>query len=141
VNRGFAFTAALALLALATGCSDIELSALTVPPPGKVAQLDDSDRELTLSRGVALAFECQRWGEGYDGPCRTASAVSARPGIATVLASYLDALSQPVWEDAEEAGPRERSAFVVVGLSAGETEIEIATADGDVLLSVTVLPP
>ena len=58
--------------------------------------------------------------------------------VARVYASYLDSLA-PAW-DGGAAGPRGRTAFVVLGLGGGETAIRIETEDGSVTLDVTVAP-
>jgi len=61
---------AVAVSALLAGCSP-NFQSITVPPPTKKAELDDEDRTIEVSKGVALAFECINQGV----PCASASAV------------------------------------------------------------------
>jgi hypothetical protein len=126
------------LLALAAGCDPISVTALTVAPPGKTASLDDESLGLQVSRGIALGFECSANTQDYLGPCRNARAKIGDESVALVFASYLDSLADS-WDDGY-AGPRSRTAFVVVGLEPGDTTLELVTTDGDVDVSVTVLP-
>ena len=129
-----------ALLVLASGCGEISLAALTVPPPGKTALMETKDDHLTLemSRGIAFAFECTSSGNSYNGPCREATATSDDEGIAAVYPSYLDSLDQ-AWEDGN-GNLRARTAFVVVGLADGGTTVRVSTSDGDVDVELTVTP-
>lgn len=126
------------LLALTTGCDPISVTALTVAPPGKTADLDDVSLELDVSKGIALGFECLANTNDYDGPCRNPRAKIDDENIAVVFSSYLDTLVES-YEDGA-SGPRARTAFVVVGLQPGKTNLELITADGDIDVSVTVLP-
>jgi hypothetical protein len=128
----------LLLAAFVAGCDPIAVTALTVAPPGKVAQLDDESLELEVSRGIAIGFECTANTDGYLGPCRNARAKIKDTGVAVVYASYLDSLAES-WDDGN-AGPRSRTAFVVVGLAEGTTELQLITADADIDVSVTVVP-
>jgi hypothetical protein len=129
----FAFAAAVA------GCDPVSVTALTPPPPGKVADLDDESLDLELSRGTALAFECTAHNTEYSGPCRNARAKTSDGEVAIVYASYLDTLIDS-WDDQGYAGTQARVAFVVVGLAEGKTDLEVITADGDVNVSVTIVP-
>jgi hypothetical protein len=129
---------ALLIAGLAAGCSEVNVEALTPPPPGKIAVLDSENNTLELSRGVAFAFECTAYGGGYDGPCRDAKASTSHENIVTVYPSYLDSLGS-AWDDGN-AGLRSRTAFVVVALGEGKTEVLVKTADGDVGIDVTVKP-
>ncbi len=131
--------ASLFLVALfVAGCDPIAVTALTVAPPGKTAQLDDENLELKLSKGIAIGFECSASTNDYRGPCRNPRAKIDDPGIATVFDSYLDSTAE-TWNDGA-AGPRARTAFIVVGLEPGDTDLEVITSDGDVSVSVTVVP-
>jgi hypothetical protein len=123
---------------LFAGCGEVSVAALTPPPPGKIAQLDAENLKLELSHGVAFAFECTANDNGYSGPCRDATAATADASVASVFPSYLDTLA-PAW-DSGNAGPRSRTAFVVVGLGTGSTELVVETSDGDVTVDVTVTP-
>jgi hypothetical protein len=124
------------LCALLAGCGDVYVEALTVPPPGKVAQLDGEN--LELSRGIAFAFECTETGGDYSGPCRDSTLTSGDAAIAQVFPSYLDSLGSAYGHG--DMGSRSRSAFVVVGLTAGKTDLQLATPDKDLTIQVTVEP-
>lgn len=126
------------IAALAAGCGDVTVEALTVPPPGKVAQLDAENRVLELSAGVAFAFECTEANGGYSGPCRDSVASSENPDIAGVFPSYLDTLA-PAYSRGD-LGPRSRSAFVVVGLAAGTASLTVTTPTENVAITVHVVP-
>jgi hypothetical protein len=129
----------LLALVLFAGCGEVTLSALTAAPPGKVAHLDDDDDTIDLSRGIALGFECNSSEDSYYGPCRQATATVDDEGVASVYASYLDSLAESY--NGGIAGPRSRTAFVVVGLHAGKTDMHISSKDGDVSFEVTVFDP
>lgn len=122
----------------AVGCSDVQLNALTVPPPGKAAQLDAENLELELSHGVAFAFECVESNSDYTGPCRDTTVTSQDSSIATAFDSYLDELA-PAYGGGD-LGPRSKSAFVVVGVTAGSTKLQVKTPEEDLTVRVTVVP-
>ena len=112
---------------VAAGCEN-RYEAITAPPPGLTASIDDKSKSIRLSLGASLAFECTNT-EGD--PCaRTTSTSSA--STALIFPANLDSLTD--W--GREHGPQPRSAFVVVGIAEGRTTVE---AGGD-SLSVTVLP-
>jgi hypothetical protein len=132
-------TRMLILLSLAlAGCETLTLSAITVPPPGKTAHLDDEDDTIDISRGVALGFDCLANEGGYNGPCRAPMVSVTDETIASIYTSYTDALEES-YNDGH-AGARARAAFIVVGLREGKTEVFITTKDGDISLDVTVQP-
>jgi hypothetical protein len=126
------------VVALVAGCDPVAVTALTVAPPGKIAELDDENLELKLSKGIAIGFECSASDDGYRGPCRNPRAKIADTSIASVFDSYLDSTAE-AWDNGA-AGPRSRTAFIVVGLEPGDTDLEVITSDGDVSVSVTVVP-
>lgn len=129
----------LALLALAlAACDPIAVTALTVAPPDKTAELDDEDLTLKLSHGIAIGFECSASTSDYYGPCRNARAKVDDEAVAAVFSSYLDSVADS-WNDGD-SGPRARTAFVVVGLGVGKTDLHVITTDGDVDVSVTIVP-
>jgi hypothetical protein len=128
----------LLCIVVVAGCDDVNVQALTVPPPGKVAQLDAKNLELELSRGVAFAFECNESNNDYTGPCRDSTLTSDDAAIAQAFPSYLDSLA--IAYGGGDLGPRSRSAFVVVGLAAGKTDLRLATPDKDLSIRVTVVP-
>lgn len=127
----------LALLSCAScaatliGCSP-ELRALTVPPPGAVAELDDMDETVALTRGIALGFECIYQGR----PCEGASATVDDPVIASVFPAYVDLLSRQT--EAGTAGTTPRAAFVLVGIQAGSTTLKVSSDDGDEAFAVEI---
>ena len=113
---------------VAAGCEN-RYEAITAPPPGLTASLDDESKSIRVSLGASIAFECTNQ-EGD--PCaRTASTTSASTALISFLAN-LDTLRE--W--GYQRSPEPRTAFVVVGLAEGRTIVE---AGGD-SLSVTVLP-
>lgn len=127
------------IAALAAGCDRIEVSAITVAPPGKIADLDTASLEIKLSRGIALGFECLIHTTEYQGPCRNARATLDNEGVVLVYKSYLDELGE-TWEGGLDPSQRARSAFVVVGLEVGESDLSLVTADEDVSVHITVVP-
>ncbi len=126
----------LAVLALASGCGEVYLSALSVAPPGKTALLDTEGNDLRMSRGTAFAFECMARENDYYGPCREAKVRIDDEGVGSVYASYMDTLATSY--DEGEMGPRGRQAFVVVGLHEGRTDIHLDTSDGDITIDLRV---
>lgn len=126
--RGGLLLAAAWILA---GCGDVQLSAVTAPPPGAVAELDDDCRTVRLSRGVALAIECVHT---LDGPCGELAPRSSDEAVVRGLPGYSDALVP--WYPRDD---RQRSVFVVVGGEPGSAELSLATAVGDVVLEVEVV--
>ena len=112
---------------VAAGCEN-RYEAITAPPPGLTASLDDESKSIRVSLGASIAFECTNQ-EGD--PCaRTASTTSA--STALIFLANLDTLRE--W--GYQRSPEPRTVFVVVGLAEGRTTVE---AGGD-SLSVTVLP-
>lgn len=129
---------AILIALLGAGCGEVNVAALTVPPPGKTAQLDAENQTLHLSRGVAFAFECTEWDNSYDGPCRNARVTATNPDVAPAYKSYVDSLA-PTW-DGGDVGPRSRAAFVIVGLAVGDAKVRVDTSDDYVTIDVTVIP-
>lgn len=127
-----ALSTVLFAAALSAGCGDTTFQALTAPPPGKEATLNDHKREIRLSRGVALAFEC--FDEQSGGPCGHGTITTDDKGVASVLPAYLDDLTPQY-----RKGPQPRSAFVVVGKEVGETIINLDTDAGHAHFHVEVL--
>jgi len=109
------------------GCEN-HYEAITAPPPGLTASLDDQSKSIRLSRGVSIAFACtNQRGE----PCgRTSS--TENTGTARIFPANLDDLTE--WGYLH--GPQPQAVFVVVGIAEGKTAVQ-AGADS---LSVTVLP-
>jgi hypothetical protein len=128
----------LVIAVLGAGCDHISVTALTVPPPGKVADLDDESLDMKLSRGIAIGFECYTTMSSYYGPCRDATVKVKDESVAQAFASYLDSTAES--HDGGPSGPRARTAFVVVGLEVGTTELEVSTSDADITVSVKIVP-
>jgi hypothetical protein len=122
----------LPLLAGLGGGCDLELAALTAPPPGATAVLTDDDRKIEISRGAALAIGCGEW-DAED--CDGLTVEIADPEIAGVRLAYRNALAP-----AGAAGPRPARAFVLFGRAAGETDLFVDAAAGSSSYRVTVLP-
>jgi hypothetical protein len=109
------------------GCEN-RYEALTAPPPGLTASLDDDGKTIRLSKGVSIGFEC------FDGasrePC-SRDASSDDQGTALIFPASLDTVTEYDYQH----GPQTRSAFVVVGIAEGRTEVQA----GGGSLAVTVL--
>jgi hypothetical protein len=128
--------AALVIAVLAAGCGEVTLSALTVAPPGKTAHLDNEAEAIHLSRGIAIGFECTANEDDYHGPCRKAKIYVDNPDIVAGYTSFMDTTLDS-YEGGYE-GARQRSAFIIVGLQPGTTDVTIDTDDGNVTLDVTI---
>ena len=110
-----------------TGCEN-HYEAITAPPPGLTASLDDQSKSIRVSRGVSIAFACT---DQRGDPCgRTSSAKDAK--TARIFPAALDDLTE--WGYLH--GPQPQAVFVVVGIADGSTRVEAGGGD----LSVTVLP-
>jgi hypothetical protein len=136
VTRRLCITGFFLLCLGAAGC-DTRFTALSVPPPGKTAALDDDDRRIEISRGVALAFECV---SHYGDPCSNAAAAIEETQIADVYAGYLDLLTEARLYGPEPKGGQSRSIFVVVGRQPGNARLRVDSGDGGATFSVAVLP-
>ena len=117
---------AMLLLGLGSGCEK-KYEALTAPPPGLIASLDDGAKTIHLSKGVSIAFECT---DDNGDPCG-GGASSGDRGTALVFPANLDSLT----ELDHLHGPQPRSAVVVVGIAEGHTDVQA----GGGSLSVTVV--
>jgi hypothetical protein len=118
---------------LAVACVDPSLNALTVPPLGKQALLDSEARTITLSRGVALGFDC-----ALDGPCADASATVDDGNLALVLPAYLDDLGVN-YTDGLYAGSAAKTGFVLVGKVEGRTKLRVKAEDVEVEYDLEIL--
>jgi hypothetical protein len=121
---------ALVTSIFSAGCEN-RYEALTAPPPGMIASLNDESKQIQLSKGVSLAFECFAGNTGNDACDRSAS--TNEPGIALVFPASLDSLTDKY---SYRKGPQTRSAWVVVGVAPGTTSI----LAGGGSLGVTVVP-
>jgi hypothetical protein len=113
---------------LASGC-ETRLQALSTPPPGKVAALDEVDEQIELSHGAALAVAC----EFQNSPCENVTITSDDPAIADARLGYFDDL-----EDGMRSS-KPVSAFVVIGRSPGITVLHVRGSDADADYRVSVL--
>ncbi len=121
--------ALLALMASMVGC-EIHLSAVTTPPPGKSAEVDDHEESILISKGAALGVECTF----QVRECENATAETDDPSIAQVWPASVDWLGPDY-----EQGPQPAAVFVVVGKQVGSTKLRIDTADGDDVFDVDVV--
>ncbi len=117
------------------GCSP-DLAAVTVPPPGAVAELDNIEETVALTRGIALGFECTYQGN----PCASATAEIEDPAVASVFPAYVDLLNRDYGGNALPTG-KQRTVFVIVGNKAGDTSLSLSSSDGDVSFSVKIVDP
>jgi hypothetical protein len=83
-----------------------------------------------LSKGVAIAVECRD--EAWYTPCSNATARTGNVAIARVVPAHLEKYRSPwgttEWVDADSS---HRSAFVVMGVEAGETDLFFDTEEGN----------
>jgi hypothetical protein len=117
----------LLVAGVAAGCEN-QYEAITAPPPGLTASLDDGSNAIRLSRGASIAFECTT---AESDPCARVSSTDSA-STALIFPASLDSLTE--W--GYEHGPQPRTAFVVVGIAEGKTSVEA----GGESLTVTVLP-
>jgi hypothetical protein len=120
--------AAILLVALVVAGCENDYEAITAPPPGSTASLDDKSNAIRVSRGASIAFECTN-AEGD--PC---ARISATDDANTALIFPASLASLTEW--GYEHGPQPRTAFVVVGIAEGKTSVQA----GGESLSVTVVP-
>lgn len=130
MNR-IACTLVFLSLGLAAGC-DLELTALTAPPPGAAASLDNDDHDIVLSRGAAMAVGCR---DAQWDMCTEMEVEVADPAIAGARVAYRNALGF------DGDGPQPVTAFVIFGRAAGETEVYVDASGGSVSYRVEVLEP
>jgi hypothetical protein len=121
--------AALGAAAVA-GC-DHRYEALTAPPPGMVASLDDENKSIRLTEGVSLAFECFE-GSSKDACGRDVAIDDSTRAL--IFPADLDSLA-----DLYREGPQPRSAFVVVGVAPGHTTV--SAGGGSLKLEVLATEP
>ena len=131
------------------GCAETTVTFLTQAPPGRTATVDVETETLTLTRGLAVAFECVEWTEGYSGPCRDMDVALGDAALVEHVPAHLDALagqtafsrSAGFGDEQTVGGHRDRQGGVLLALAEGETTVAIATAGADVVTTVTVLQP
>jgi len=121
----------IGLAALALGCSP-SFYGVSPPPPGYTAVLHTAADTISISSGVALAFECRS--ASYS-PCEKATATVDDPAIAKVMPAYFNQVSERwTW-----GGPKPVNGFVVIGLKPGATTIRVKSDNGDGELKVSVV--
>lgn len=137
-------TSALCMLAavlFAAGCGDASLSALSIAPPGAVAEynedLSNDSRRLRISQGLAFALECtDRKGK----PC-TFDGTSVADDTATVHRAYADLDQKVATNPSTGAKSAKRCVLVVVGRKVGHTTMRLVTGNGDVDVDIDVVAP
>jgi len=121
------------LLSSVVGCGP-SLSAVSTPPPtrtgGHRADIFDED-EIKISQGIAIAFDCADIWTGD--PCTVASLGTEDKKIARVYPAFLERQKTP-W--GLEVAPR--SAFVLAGVSRGETVMTVTSWSGTRAVVITV---
>lgn len=140
---------AVVVAALVSGCAETTVTFLTQAPPGRTATVDTETETLSISRGLAVAFDCVEWSEGYSGPCRDMLVSLDDTAIADHIPAHLDALAgqnvysqQDGFDDASTVGgPSDRQGGVVLALAEGETTLTVTTAGAPVALTVVVQAP
>jgi hypothetical protein len=117
----------LAALALLSGCHDAkEFRMISVPPPAKVGSLDQ--HTIRLSKGVALGIECIDPESKAARTCGRLHGRSNDPAVARAFAADTDQLAS-AWAPGRTSRLTERrSVFVVTGLAAGRTHVQIQTS-------------
>jgi hypothetical protein len=137
------------LLHLGAGCAETTVTFLTQAPPGRTATVDVETETLTLTRGLAVAFECVEWTESYAGPCRDMSVSFDDDTIGENVPAHLDALGgqtafsrQQGFDDAETVGgPTDRQGGVVLALAEGTTTMTVGTIGAPVVMTLDVTAP
>lgn len=140
----------LALLVhIGGGCAETTVTFLTQAPPGRTASVDVESETLTLTRGLAVAFDCVEWTESYAGPCRDMTVSFNDDAIGESLPAHLDALAgqtafsrQQGFDDAQTvAGPTDRQGGVVLALAEGTTTMTVNTSGAPVVMTLDVTGP
>jgi hypothetical protein len=117
------------LFVFALGACDLQLVAATAPPPGATAVLDNDDKIISLSRGVALGIDCRDGSQLCTGMVLEVD----DPAIAAAYPSFDTEL------DFTHHGLAPRTSLVVVGLAEGNTALHVDAEDGSVSYEVRVL--
>ncbi len=123
-----------ALALLAAGCPEdpevpdtIDLYSVTVAPPGRTATLT-SDKllghQLTITRGVALAFSC--W-DSCKGACVGPAFEVDDPTLAEVRPVFRASGGYPTW--------------VVLAKASGATQLRVTDACAEQVYGLTVADP
>lgn len=137
------------LVHIAGGCAETTVTFLTQAPPGRTASVDVETETLTLTRGLAVAFECVEWTESFAGPCRDMSVSFGDDAIGENIPAHLDALGgqtafsrQDGLDDAQTVGgPTDRQGGVVLALAEGTTTITVNPIGAPVVMTLDVVAP
>lgn len=137
------------LVHLGSGCAETTVTFLTQAPPGRTASVDVETETITLTRGLAVAFECVEWTESYAGPCRDMTVSFDDDAIGENLPAHLDALGgqtafsrQDGFDDAQTVGgPTDRQGGVVLALAEGTTAMTVSTGGAPVVMTLDVTAP
>jgi hypothetical protein len=117
-GRALPIATLFAMSLLDLGCTHYR--AISAPPPSRVAMLNSGDGEITISRGVALGFECTT---ASGDPCSKGNATIDDQNVATVYPAYLNRL------DHFMSGTLTPTSYVIVGVNPGETVLRIPDED------------
>jgi len=149
VNNLSLFVTLSFVVHVGAGCAETTVTFLTQAPPGRTATVDVETETVTLSRGLAVAFECVEWTEGYAGPCRDLAVAFDDDAIGENVPAHLDALAgqssfsrSQGFDDAQTVGgPTDRQGGVVLGLAEGSTTMTVTTAGAPVVVTLVVEAP
>ena len=104
----------------ATGCADLEVTLLTSPAPGQVADIDQEAGTISLSRGSAGAFECT---DDRGRACSNLEVISDDEAIVATYRAHAEGLVS--YYTSGDRGQSGRSAFLLVGTGPGKTSLEV----------------
>lgn len=149
MNNLSLFIVLATLVQLGGGCAETTVTFLTQAPPGRTASVDVETETITLSRGLAIAFECVEWTDAYAGPCRDMDVTFGDDTIGSHVPAHLDALGgQNVFsrntgfDDTQTVGgPTDRQGGVVLGLAEGTTTLTVNPAGAAVAMTLVVVAP
>lgn len=147
--KTLALMCSMSSLVALVGCAETTVTFLTQVPPGRTATVDVEDETLTLSRGLAVAFDCTEWVETYSGPCRNMDVSFDDDTRAGFVRAHLDALQgqtafsrQTGFDDGQTVGgPTDRQGGLVLGFAAGTTGMTVTTDGAPVHMTVIVEDP
>jgi hypothetical protein len=122
--------AALAVLAVLASACGPELVLVTPAPPNRVAGLNQDQKTVEVSEGVAVAIECRREG----GPCKEVTATTADPKVARVFPAHISQVDRGWIEQGNI------SSLALVGVSPGKTTVHVVASGSATDYTVTVLP-
>lgn len=142
MNR-LAAIAIVVLTGVLTGCErSPEFSAVTNAPPGATAELhtnrSNDTHAILLTEGVALAVECV---DGKGRPCSFDGTRIDDDATASFRRAYADIENKDVYSRGyQQKSSLNRTVFVVTAKKPGTTTLTVRTGDGDVPVTIEVLP-